>query len=86
LNRRQRRTQRKKPDEFEFEDDDGNDCEKESLPAQLAAMTPDLLLEALRVTHSSPLIVLELVLVLDPSVAFLLRPSGVHPARLLLNS
>jgi hypothetical protein len=27
-------------DEDEFEDDDGNDCEKESRPAQLAAMAP----------------------------------------------
>jgi hypothetical protein len=26
-------------DEFEFEDDDGNDCEKESRPAQLPGIS-----------------------------------------------
>jgi hypothetical protein len=51
-----------------------NDCEKEECrPAQLAAIRPGIsLIEARRVTHSSPPIVLELelelVLVLDPSV------------------
>jgi hypothetical protein len=38
-----------------------------------------LLIEARRVTHSSPPIVLELELVLDPSVEFLLKSSRVHP-------
>jgi hypothetical protein len=64
-------------DEFEFEDEDdaGNDCEKESRN----------LIEAPRVTHSLPPIVLVLELVLDPSVDF---SSNLHAftRAVLLNS
>jgi hypothetical protein len=63
-------------EETEDEDDDGNDCEKESRPDQLAAMVwasfPD---------HSSAPIVLELELVLDrvtvSSQIFTRSPRGV---------
>jgi hypothetical protein len=70
-------------DEFEFEDDVGNDffCEKGEPPARLSSEGEarrdepgHLLVEARRVTHSSP----PIVLVLGPSVEFLLKSSRVH--------
>jgi hypothetical protein len=61
--------------ELEDQDDDGNDCEKESQPP--ASAPPDGLGisfgRAKRITHSSPPIVLE------PSFEFILKSSRVLP-------
>jgi hypothetical protein len=57
--------------EFEFEDDDGNECEKPPGSAHRGALG-HLLIEARRIAHFSPpiVLVLELELVLDPSASF----------------
>jgi hypothetical protein len=63
-------------DEFEFEG-----SRTRTKLGTIARKRAGNLIEARRVTHFLPPIVLELELVLDPSVEFLLKSSRVHPVR-----